>query len=164
LIDLGHHRIVLLCRRIRRLPAPGLSERAFLAELQAGGIRPGEYNLPDWEESNAGFQRCLEALFRITPPTAMIVDEVHYFVATLQFLQRTGLRVPGDVSLICTDDDPAFAACEPPISCITWDTRPLVRRVSNWASNVSRGKTDIRQTQTPATFIPGGTIARPPRS
>ena len=88
------HRIVLLCRRVRRLPAPGLSERAFLAELEAGGIHPGEYNLPDWEENNAGFQKCLDALFRLTPPTALIVDETPYFVAALQFLTRRGIRVP----------------------------------------------------------------------
>ncbi len=163
LIELGHHRIVLLCRKIRRLPAPGLSERTYLSELEAGGIRTGEYNLPDWEETNAGFQKCLEALFRVTPPTALIVDEASWFVAAMQFLIRRGLRVPADVSMICTDDDAAFACCDPPIACITWDTRPLVRRVLNWASNVSRGKPDLRQTTTPAAFVPGGSIAPPPR-
>jgi DNA-binding LacI/PurR family transcriptional regulator len=123
----------------------------------------GEYNLPDWEETTAGFRECLEALFRVTPPTALIVDEAPWFVATLQFLARRGLRVPADVSLICTDDDVAFAYCDPPIACIQWDRRPLIRRVVSWASNVSRGKPDLRATSTPATFFPGGTIARPPR-
>ena len=46
---------------------------------------------------------------------------------------------------------------------MTWDTRPLVRRVVNWAANVSRGKPDLRQTMTPSTFLPGGTLAPPPR-
>jgi DNA-binding transcriptional regulator YhcF (GntR family) len=161
LIELGHRRIVLLCRRIRRFPSPGLSERAFLDELSTAGIRTGDYNLPDWEEYNGGFQKCLNALFRVTPPTALIVDEAPWFVAALQCLAGHGIRVPYDVSLICTDNDAAFAGCAPPIACITWDTRPLVRRVVNWASNISRGKTDLRQTTTPATFIPGGSIARP---
>jgi DNA-binding GntR family transcriptional regulator len=30
------------------------------------------------------------------------------------FLGRMGLAVPGEVSLVCTDDDPAFAWCKPP--------------------------------------------------
>ena len=163
LIDLGHRRIVLLCRKVRRLPQPGLSETVFLDTLRSGGCKVGEYNLPDWEETNAGFQQCLRSLFRATPPTALIVDEASYFVATMQFLLTRGLRVPADVSLICTDDDLAFSHCHPPIACMTWDLQPVVRRIINWAANVSRGKIDLRQTLTPAKFVPGGTIATVPR-
>ena len=162
LIDLGHRRIILLVRRARRVPVPSLSVVAFQDALKTAGIRVGNYNLPDWEESNAGFKQCLEALFGVTPPTALIVDEVPWFIATLQFLARRGLRVPGDVSLICTDDDPAFACCEPPIACITWDTRPLVRRVVNWAASVCRGKPDLRQTLTPAVFMDSDAISSSP--
>lgn len=158
LIQLGHRSISLLCRRLRRLPQPGASEAVFLATLQEHGISPGAFNLPDWEDTNAGFHHCLDSLFRVTPPTALIIEEASYFVAVLQFLARRGLRVPRDVSLICTDDDLVFSHCEPPVACIAWDSRPLVRRIVNWASNISRGKPDLRQTLTPATFKPGGTI------
>lgn len=160
LIALGHRRIVLLCRKIRRLPKPGLSETAFLDTLQSHQCPAGEFNLPDWEETNEGFQQGLSAIFRVTPPSALIVDEVPYFVATMQFLLSRNIRVPDDVSLVCTDDDLAFNHCSPPIARIKWDSRPVVRRVVNWAANVSRGKTDIRQTLTPSEFIPGGTIGR----
>jgi DNA-binding LacI/PurR family transcriptional regulator len=162
LIELGHRRIVLLCRRLRRLPQPGATEATFLATLEERGFPVGDYNLPDWEETNAGFQACLESLFQVTPPSAFIVEEAPYFVAVLQFLARRGIRVPGDVSLICTDDDLAFAHCEPTVARITWDSRPLVRRIVNWAANVSQGKPDLRQTSTPSRFIPGGTIGRAP--
>ena len=37
LIRLGHRRIVLCCRKLRRLPEPGTVERAYLAELAAQG-------------------------------------------------------------------------------------------------------------------------------
>ena len=160
LIQLGHTRIVLLCRRIRRLPTPGLSESVFLQTLTSHGCPVGEYNLPDWEESAEGFQDCLASLFRMTPPTALIVDEADYFIATMQFLLQRGIRVPGDVSLVCTDDDPAFARCHPPISRIAWDSRPIVRRILRWASNVSRGKPDSTQTLCPSSFIPGGTVGK----
>jgi DNA-binding LacI/PurR family transcriptional regulator len=164
LIGLGHRRIVLLCRRLRRLPQPGLSETLFLETLREHGCAVGEYNLPDWDDTDAGFQECLNALFRVTPPTALIVDEAPYFIATMQFLLSRGIRVPQEVSLVCTDDDPAFAHCSPPIARITYDPGPVVRRIVHWAANVSRGKPDLRQTFTPSQFIPGGTIGQAPTS
>ena len=95
LIGLGHRRIVLLARRMRRLPEPGAVERAFLDELAAHGIAPGPYHLPDWEESIDGFHERLESLFQITPPTALIVDEAPFFVAAQQFLRGAGAAGAG---------------------------------------------------------------------
>ena len=85
LTDLGHRRIVLIVRSLHRRPQPGLPASLFLATLEACGIRTSDYNLPDWEQSREGFQACLEALFHVTPPTAMIV-ETPLFAAVQQFL------------------------------------------------------------------------------
>jgi DNA-binding LacI/PurR family transcriptional regulator len=158
LIRLGHRRIVLMARPRRRLPQPGEPEKAFLAELAAHGLAVGDYNLPAWEESPEGFHTCLEELFRLTPPTAMIIDETAFFFATQQFLSGRGMRVPDDLSLVATDPDPAFHWCRPSIAHIAWDSSPLVRRIARWAANVGRGREDRRQTLTPAVFVGGGTI------
>ena len=158
LIGLGHRRIVLLARPRRRLPEPGASEQAFLDELAAHGISPSPYHLPDWEESIEGFRARLESLFQITPPTTLIVDEAALFIAAFQFCASRGLRVPEDVSLVCTDSDSAFDWCHPTFSHIHWDSGPVVRRAVRWAANVSAGKTDLRQTLTPSKFVRGGTI------
>jgi DNA-binding LacI/PurR family transcriptional regulator len=158
LIELGHRRIVMLARRMRRLPVPGAGERAVLDEMAAHGIETCAFNLPDWEETSEGFHKCLKELFRLTPPTAMIIDEAPFLVAALQFLGGRGLQVPGDVSLVCSDGDPAFLWCQPTIAHIRWDSRPVVRRIVRWAANVSRGEKDLRQTLTKAEFFEGGTI------
>ena len=158
LIELGHRRIVLLCRRMRRLPQPGEAERSFLNELKAHGIQAGPYHLPDWEESIEGFFAQLESLFRITPPTALLIDEVPFFTATQQFLAKRRILVPDDVSLICMDPDPSFAWCRPAITHIRWDNLPLERRIVRWAAAVSRGKQDLRQNSCPAELVLGGTI------
>ncbi len=158
LIRLGHRRIVLMVRPRRRLPQPGETELAFLRELARQGLEVGEYNLPAWDETPDDFHRCLEKLFLVTPPTALIIDETPLFFAAQQFLSRRGVRVPDDVSLVATDPDPAFRWCRPSIAHITWSSVPLVRRVTLWAANVSRGKQDLRQSLTPALFVAGGTI------
>lgn len=160
LLELGHRRIVLITRKIRRLPQPGLAEQAFLDELTAHRLTPSTYNLPDWEENVAGFHTCLKSLFGLTPPTAMIADEPQFYFAIRHYLASNGLSVPGDVSLVCTDYDPNFAWCQPLVTHIQWNQQPLITRIAKWVDNIYRGKEDIRHTFIKAEFIPGGTIGR----
>ena len=162
LVGLGHRRIVLLSRSRRRLPAPGGAELAFLNELAAHGIAAGDYHLPDWEESAVGLHARLDSLFSVTPPTALILDEAPFFVSALRFCADRGLRVPRDVSLVCMDSDPSFDWCNPAISHIRWDTRPVVRRVVKWVNDLDNGHHSLRQTLTPAEFFRGGTIGPAP--
>ena len=166
LIGLGHRGIVFLTRRDRRLPEPGGRERAFLDELKAHGLTQspaGQFNLPDWEETREGLQHLLTELYRVTPPTAFIIDEAPFFVATQQLLARRRILAPERVSLICTDPDPIFAWCTPSIAHIRWDAGPIVRRIVRWAATVSRGGRDVRQALTAAEFVPGGTIGPAPQ-
>jgi len=163
LVALGHHRISFLCQRDVRLPQPGMSARAFLDELKATGITTSEFNLPDWEGNRESFGRLLDSLFELTPPTALILDESYVYHAGFHHLARLGLRVPEDVSLICTDPDPTYVWCNPSVAHIRWDYRLVVRRVLRWVNNVARGKKDLRQTHTKAEFVDGGTVGRAPR-
>ncbi len=158
LIALGHRRIVMICRSERRKPGPGMTERILLNELAAHDIPTSDYNLPDWEETREGFQRLLSSLFRVTPPTALIVGVGEFFVATQQFLAKRGIRVPEQVSLVCFDSAPSFEWCTPSIAHIRWEIAPVVRRVVQWAAKASTGRRDIKQTLTPAEFVEGGTI------
>jgi len=162
LAGLGHRRIALLARPERRLPEPGRAELAFLEELEVHGIRTGPYNLPDWEGSPESLHQCLESLFGATPPTALLVVEAPMFFAAQQFLSNRGLRVPQDVSLVCTNADRSFEWCRPSVAHIRWDHRPVVRRIVRWADNVAHGKDDRRQSFTKAEFVAGGTVGKAP--
>jgi DNA-binding LacI/PurR family transcriptional regulator len=162
LIALGHRRIAMLSHEERRKPGPGFAERSFLEELQSLGIPTGPYNLPDWKDDIDDFHRCLGSLFRHTPPTALLIDEMPLFVAAQQHLAQLGILAPRDVSLICLDPDPAFAWCQPSVAHIHWEPLPLVRRIVRWADNVARGKDDRRQSFTKAEFVKGGTIGPAP--
>jgi hypothetical protein len=102
------------------------------------------------------------ALFRLTPPTALIVDETAWIIAAMNHLLRLGLRVPDDVSLVSTDDHPTLQCCHPPVARIAWDSGSVIRRILKWAHNISHGRPDVRQSLTPSRFIPGGTIGPAP--
>jgi DNA-binding LacI/PurR family transcriptional regulator/DNA-binding MarR family transcriptional regulator len=158
LIALGHRRIVTLTREERRKPTPGLFERLFLETLSRHGIQPGAYNLPDWDEGPGGLQRCLDALYEVTPPTALIIAEPHLFLATQMHLARQGILAPRDVSMLCCDSDSAFRAFEPMIAHLRWDTTPLVRNVTRWSGQIRQYKHPRRKSVIEAEFIEGGTI------
>lgn len=155
----GHRRIVMLVRDELRIPRPAtVVQTAFLDELSAHGIAPAAYHLPDWQESPEGFREVLESLFRLTPPTALMLDESWTVLPTLQFCLARGIQIPRDMSLVCGDPDPSFDWCLPPVSHIRWDPAAMVRRVVRWVDGVARGKPGFRQTLTHAEFVPGGTI------
>ncbi len=158
LVSLGHRRIVMMVREERRNPVPGFAEQAFLNELKAHGIPTGPYNLPDWTDDSQDFHRCLDSLFRHTPPTALLIDEMPLFFTAQQHLAQCGILAPRDVSLICLDPHSAFAWFQPTVAHIQWDIAPIVRRMIQWADNVARGKDDRRQSSTKAEFVEGGTI------
>jgi DNA-binding LacI/PurR family transcriptional regulator len=153
LVELGHLRIVLLQPDNMRKPTLVLPLREILDELESHGIQTGQYNLPDWEQTPDGLRRCLDSLFALTPPTALILDRACDYIAVHQHLVRRGILTPRDVSLICTDDDLAFEWCEPSVSCICWDSKPWVRRIVRWVANVASGKDDRRQSFTKAKFV-----------
>jgi DNA-binding LacI/PurR family transcriptional regulator len=158
LIDLGHKRIVMLAREERRKPRLSRPEQAFIDELEAAGILTGDYNLPDWEESREGLRHRLDELFRFSPPTALIFQEAPISIAARLHLANRGIVAPRDVSLVVADRDPSFGWCDPIVSQIRWDHRPVVRRVVRWAKNVAAGKEDRRQIGTLTEFVDGGTI------
>jgi DNA-binding LacI/PurR family transcriptional regulator len=162
LVALGHERIVLLCGRHLRQPVPSKFNRAFLDAMKDAGLVVGDYNLPDWDSGPEGLQKILDSLFKTTPPTALLLDEIHVFHATYHFLAQRQLKVPQDVSLVSTDGSEGFAWCKPTVAHISWDYRPVLRRIMRWVNNVARGIDDRRQNSTKAEFIDGGTIGPAP--
>ncbi len=158
LVALGHQRISLLLREEHRKPRPGPFARTFLDEMEAHGLATSTYNLPDWEDSGDGFRRCLDSLFRVTPPSALILDEAFLFNLAQHHLARRGILAPERVSLVCSDPDPAFGWAHPSVAHIRWDSRQVVSRIVRWADHVARGRDDRRQTFIKAEFVEGGTI------
>ncbi len=157
LIALGHRRIVMLESRLT-LSDPAASSAAFIDEMTAHDITVGNYNLPGWEGGLEGIYSCLKSLFARTPPTALILHSAAEYFATTQFLLHRGLRVPGDVSLVCMDQAPYFHRYQPSISHAAWNDQLVVNRIARWAKNVSHGKEDTRQTMIDAEFIEAGTV------
>lgn len=163
LVELGHRRIVNLTREERRKPHYGKAERFFLEQLESHGIQTGSYNIPDWDDTPKGLMRCLDKLLEHTPPTAFLVSDPVFFQAVQVHLCHRGFKTPDDISLYCDDYSESFDWTIPTIAHIQWDHRPIIRRILQWAKNLSQGKEDLKQSLTKSKFIEGDSIGPPPR-
>jgi DNA-binding LacI/PurR family transcriptional regulator len=156
---LGHRRIVMISPRNWRQPCLGSGfVRVFVEELEALGVRWCDYHLPDWDETPDGLKALLDALFRVTPPQALIVDRQRWAPAVLGFLARRGLRVPKDVSLICLDQDETLAWCDPPIARLRYDETQPIRHILKWILAAAVGKESRKSVVIPAEFDPAGSL------
>jgi DNA-binding LacI/PurR family transcriptional regulator len=158
---LGHQRIVMLTPRFTRHPEPNRAVQAFLNSLEAEDIRTGPYNLPDWDPEGGGLHAMLDSLFKITPPSVLIINDKVNFFAVQQFLLERGIRVPADVSLVCHEHLNALTWCDNPVAYIHWDWAPISRRLRSWMKNASLQKSDTRQHFVKPRFLPGRTLGPP---
>ncbi len=163
LVALGHRKIVLVLSDSMRKPTPSKLLQQILGELDGHGIPTGEYTHPDWQQTPDGLQQCIDKLFRVTPPTALFVDQPRELHAVQQSLAMRGVLAPRDISLICTDHHSDFEWSRPMISHFDWSIRSCINRVERWVANVSRGKEDRRGGYVATKFIEGGTIGQAPR-
>lgn len=155
--ELGHQRIVMLLPEHMRKPEPSIMLQSIFEEMETLGIRSGSYNAPDWQPGKAGLRKCLNAVFALTPPTAIFVSELYELHETRVYLAERGIVVPRDVSLICRSApgniDPSYAK----FSYFYHSPEPLVRRVLQWLKHTSRGVDDHKRSFIPSRFIEGDT-------
>ena len=157
LVKMDHQRIVLLGSRTIRNPE-SLLYQVFASELAAGGVTLGNYNLPECDETPAGTYALLDSLFRLTPPTAIIVAQSTLLVATLAFLAQRKLLVPTDVSVICMTYDVMPGWHRPMIAHFSSDESALVERIVGWVNAVVSGSADSERVLCNSVFVPGESI------
>ena len=157
LYDNGHRSIVMLSRGQLKKPM-GAIEKVFLEELEKYHVPHGDYNLPSWENSPDGLRECIDSLFQITPPDAILVDDWIVYYAVQNYLGHQRGRAFREVVCICTDYHSSFGWCQPGVGHFHWDPLDVVRRVVQWVDNVAKGKDDKNQKLIKAKFIEGGTV------
>lgn len=113
LIDLGHTRIAMIGGAPDGDPqsAPAARARGYRAALQAAGLAPA--GVPDGRFSSAGGAAAMgELLAGAELPSAVFCQSDEMAFGALQALQRAGVRVPQQVSVIGFDDHELAAAFE----------------------------------------------------
>lgn len=157
LARLGHRRIVMLIETAMH-DYHRTAPLGFCAILENAGITPGPYNLPDWEETPEGLQTLLESLFRVSPPTAIIVMYPGWMNGVLSFMARRGLKTPDDVSLVCGCHEPTFDWLRPPMAHFKHGDEAVEKAVLEWVRRVTQRKPYTKRTKVAVELVEGGTL------
>lgn len=152
----GRRRFVMLMRRGGKTTERNPTEKVFLEELEKRHLSHSSYNLPIWEETPDGLHRCLNELFKVTPPDVILVDDWILSYAIKNFLSNQRGLAFRQVECVSTDYHPSFNWCQPAVSHFYWDLAKAVRRIVQWVDHIAQGKEDRKVKLIEAKFVPGG--------
>jgi DNA-binding LacI/PurR family transcriptional regulator len=164
LISLGHRRIAYLAPPIIRQPSISTSGQAFLEELNTRGVSAASsYHLPEFSSDPHGIEVALKEMFRVTPPTALIVGMHSYHLTVLSFLRQNNLRVPEDVSIVAGYMDAKLDWMFPRQAHFHLQMDKIIRRIVKWIEDVIRGKRPDGCAIYDAAYFSGPSVGPVPR-
>lgn len=130
LVDLGHRRIGYIGPS--RAISNGAARLAAVRDgAAAAGLDPDTLAVRLLEpatDQGAGAVR--ELLHRADRPTALVVGGGTLSLAVARAVRASGLRLPGDLSLVVYGDPAWFALHDPPLSVVSIDYPELARRAA----------------------------------
>lgn len=106
-----------------------------------------------------------KAMSRPNHPTGIVVGRCVHALTVLTFLQRAGISVPEQVSVISRDSEEYLEHLTPRMACYFIEPARIIRRIVRAVREVTESKSrPVRQTRLMPDFLPGETLAKPPRN
>ena len=165
LLNLGHRRIAMIDAvdpHAREWPIDGRA-LAYTQALDEAGIPidPDLFLRVDWGAS-AGAAAMAQLLTLRHPPTAVFAHSDEIAVGALRTVQRAGLSVPGDVSIIGIDDHPFAEQLD--LTTIHQDVHRQGELAAQMVIDTLAGRDIDRATVLPTRLLPRGSTRRLPHS
>ncbi len=156
-LGLGHRRLLLVLEDA----AAGLSacESGFreMVERTPGATITTLHHSSNIEELRQLLIRQMRLKLR---PTGILVASSYYYLTVSGTLQQLGLRVPGDVSLICTNADHFLPYMVPEACHYDFRYQIFARKLAQKVSKIVHGQTHARlEVRLFPTYIPGTSMA-----
>jgi len=165
LLDLGHQRIALLSGgRDNRVGRDRL--KGFVEAHEAAGVPldPGLVRHESFADEY-GFRQTQLLLEQPDPPTALIVLGQHLLRGMLRAVRLKGIAIPGQLSLIVSNDSELAQLATPAISVIRYDAYALGREAAQLLLQRLREGPAWTPTriEVPTEFVLRDSCAAPPR-
>ena len=141
----GHRRIISLLQEALIDEGSSLStvESHLHEHYKKLGILSSNYHIPKKVKMDQLYET-LEDIFRITPPTALIIEEIEYMPIVCSFFMKNKISFPEDVSLICLGQDESLAHYHPPITHTVKSPIAAGKRVIHTIRLLTNNYPDIR--------------------
>jgi len=157
------HRVIGILEYEERRPGLLAEERGLeraLADAKTGGrllVFKDELTPPS-------VVRSLERAFGLGErPTALVLTRAAQVLTCFSWFLSRGIRVPGDVSIVCLADDSWFPEFHPPLAHYRADPRATGRYIAERVLElVSLGRNVRKSIRLHRAFVPGGTIGPAP--
>lgn len=163
-LGLGHLRIALLVQE-SGLVGDIASEKGFLAGCHLSA-RPEVLPLVIRHDGTMrSIQTYLTRLLRSPKrPTALLVSDPVHMLTAISHLLNSGLRVPGDISLICCGEEAYFSWITPSIACYTVNRSVHANRLTRMVLHLaSTGVLANQRIQIIPQFRKGETLGNAPK-
>ena len=104
------------------------------------------------------------ALIRKPRPTAVLVASSYYYLTVCGVLHEMGLRVPQDVSLICTDPDHFLPYLVPLPAHYAFNHQTFAHKLAQRVGKLVNGEpVKVQKVKIFPNFAPGGSLGPPPK-
>ena len=158
----GHTRVSM---PLWRRPADtSASIRNWIAATYAeAGLRHApEFDAPIVpDDSPAAMHACLRELFRLTPPTALVLHDLPHWIAAVSMLNRLRRRIPEDVSVVLITGWTELESATPSVAHMRMDTPSFLPALRRLIGDLDSGAAP-RTISLPPRWVPGDSLAPPP--
>jgi LacI family transcriptional regulator, repressor for deo operon, udp, cdd, tsx, nupC, and nupG len=136
--DLGHRRIGLLAGPVGNTPADRRVE-GFVQALQQRGIEDADDLVV---RSHFNFEGGLQAASALLSHgvTALVASSDEMALGACRAVERAGLTVPGDISVIGYDDSPLLDYTFPPLSTVRQPVERIAEHVGRLTTSLISGR------------------------
>ncbi|MBA3778173.1 MAG: LacI family DNA-binding transcriptional regulator [Chloroflexi bacterium] len=160
LLELGHRRIGLVAGPADVRPGYARID-AMYAAVARGRAGARAFHLSGPFTPQFGEAATHELLDDADPPTAILAGSNLILIGCLRAIERRGVRVGRDLSLVACDDVPLAELYSPPLSVIRRDTIELGRTAAKQLLRRLGDDTGPERTLLPTTFIPRSSTVPP---
>lgn len=145
LYDLGHRRIAII-NGPREFVVSIDRENGYRRALEERGLRVDPGMVQNGRFTQDEGYRAMERLLQVRPhPTAVFAADDAMALGALQCLNKHGLRVPTDISLIGVNDDPIAAHVQPPLTTVRIPIFELGAVAARMIVELVEGELDVSQ-------------------
>ena len=115
-----------------------LREQGYVTEMKAAGIRPSILKIPYVAEQEDVIEH-INGFLQSEKPDAIFFSTNYVGLAGLEAIRRCGMTIPGDIAVICFDDNETFRLFTPGITALEQPIQAIAHEAIQMLMDIFQG-------------------------